>query len=140
MKYRIKLAPKKKKNVLMCVAGKGKLVALPRHVMMLSYYNNGVPHTHYRSYLGREIFPWEHYSSPLDSISPSRGIRQGDPLFPYIFILCVDYLSQLIEEKCNNKIWSPVKASRSGAGFFAPYVCGRSGSFRKSGSLKLLQY
>ena len=26
----------------MCVAGKGKLVALPRHVMMLSYYNNGV--------------------------------------------------------------------------------------------------
>ena len=55
--------------------------------------------------------------SPLDLISLSRGIRQGDPLFLYIFILYVDYLSQLIEEKCNNKMWSSVKASRSGPAF-----------------------
>ena len=55
--------------------------------------------------------------SPLDPILPSRGIRQGDPLYPYIFILCMDYLSQLIEEKCHNKLWCPVKASRSGPAF-----------------------
>lgn len=35
----------------------------------------------------------------------------------YLFILCVDYLSQLIKEKCNNKLWNLVKASRSGPAF-----------------------
>ena len=53
----------------------------------------------------------------LEPFKPSRGIRQGDPLSPYIFILCMEFLSQLIQEKCEAKVWCPVKASRSGPSF-----------------------
>ena len=53
----------------------------------------------------------------LEPIYPSRGIRQGDPLSPYMFILCVDYLGQLIQEKWEAKLWQPVKASQGGPTF-----------------------
>ena len=53
----------------------------------------------------------------LDHFLPSRGIVQDGPLSPYLFILCMEFLGHLVEEKCAAKLWTPVKVSRSGPAF-----------------------
>lgn len=53
----------------------------------------------------------------LEPCLPSRGIRQGNSISLYIFILCLEYLGLLIHEKTTSKTWKAVKASRSGQAF-----------------------
>lgn len=44
-----------------------------------------------------------------ESFTPSKGIRQGDPLSPYIFILTMELITHLINNEINNKNWTPYK-------------------------------
>ncbi|KAH9673090.1 reverse transcriptase domain-containing protein [Citrus sinensis] len=45
---------------------------------------------------------------------PSRGIRQGDPISPYIFVLCIERLSHRILRAVNTGTWRPIRLSKRG--------------------------
>jgi len=46
---------------------------------------------------------------PTNSINASRGLRQGDPLSPYLFLLCIEGLDALIKEAATQKCLHGIK-------------------------------
>jgi hypothetical protein len=52
--------------------------------------------------------------SPTGQISPTRGIRQGDPISPYLFIICAEALSSLLYKAELDGTLSGVPTSKGG--------------------------
>jgi hypothetical protein len=52
--------------------------------------------------------------SPHGCISPTQGLRQGDPLFPYLFLLCAKGLSALLLSAEQNRQISGLPIVRGG--------------------------
>ncbi|XP_026430517.1 uncharacterized protein LOC113327553 [Papaver somniferum] len=50
--------------------------------------------------------------SPCNSFSPTRGLRQGDPLSPYLFILCTEAFSRYLIHAENSKLIHGLKVTK----------------------------
>ena len=57
---------------------------------------------------------------PMGHIVPSRGLRQGDPLSPYLFLLCSEGLNGLIQNAVNDRKIQGFSLCRGGP-IISPY-------------------
>lgn len=48
----------------------------------------------------------------LPTFTPSQGLRQGDPLSPYLFILCIEVLGQCFHRAVGNGSWKGIRVSQ----------------------------
>ena len=77
-------------------------IGFPRHIIRIIWFCISTPKM-------RVLWNGE----ALEEFSPTRGIRQGDPISPYLFVLCIERLFQLINIAVNEKEWIPIQIARN---------------------------
>ncbi|KAL0848127.1 hypothetical protein Bca101_021374 [Brassica carinata] len=50
--------------------------------------------------------------TPYGEIKPSRGLRQGDPISPYLFVICTEMLVQMLSKAEEKKYITGLKVAR----------------------------
>lgn len=49
-----------------------------------------------------------------EAFMSTRDLQQGDPLSPYIFVICIQRLGSWIQQELDRGRWRPLKTSRGG--------------------------
>lgn len=61
--------------------------------------------------------------SPFGQITPTRGLRQGDPLSPYLFVMCTEVLVQMLKRAEQMKKISGLRVARRAPPGISSSVC-----------------
>lgn len=74
---------------------------------------------------------------------PSRGVRQGDPLSPYLFVLAVERLGHLIQSEVDLGSWLPFRLHKKGTAishlFFADdFILFAEADMEQAGTVKAI--
>jgi hypothetical protein len=59
--------------------------------------------------------------NPVERFYPTRGIRQGDPISPYMFLLCAEALSNLMTQVEERGLIAGVATSKRGPKITHPF-------------------
>lgn len=60
--------------------------------------------------------------SMTNMLNFSRGLRQGDPISPYLFVLCLERLGHMISDAVSSGAWLPFKFGRGNGPTFS-HMC-----------------
>ena len=64
-----------------------------------------------------------HNSEPIGSVVPQRGLKQAHPLSPYLFILCAEGLSSLLQAKVDQGMIHGYSVARNSPQISHPFFC-----------------